>query len=357
MSSKSEIILKLYERLRQGPCTIAILTRWKKQNGYTFSDRQFYHYLSELECSLSKGNTGESIETDKGEHNAITWKLVYDKSKKGLSPYDINTFYLIKHFVPNSIIEHRKESFNKMEELFYASFSKSGFQYTADANQLALSNTNFYDITYTAAQHKIIENIIDAIQNKWKIVLLDLEINSGTYLGGFKAGDIIYPLALKLHRGSLQLCGYHENKQKACIISFDTLMKIDTLNETFNPKKYYPKLQAFFETSFGITENIDDKVYDIELEFSSKTGRFVLQFFWHASQQWTALKNGNYLLKLHCGINRELVGWIFQWMSNVKVRKPLALKELVLQKYKDCIDLYDANTELEFNNSFARKGE
>jgi hypothetical protein len=42
---------------------------------------------------------------------------------------------------------------------------------------------------------------------------------------------------------------------------------------------------------------------------------------WHATQKFPK-KNGNTLMYLECGINRELLGWLFQWMYNIRVVEP-----------------------------------
>ena len=274
------------------------------------------------------------------------------KAVKTLPFLDINTFYLTKHFIPQSIIEHRKESFAKIENIIYAQQSKDKFEYTADANNLAFSNTNFYDITYTKAQLGLIEELIWVIQNKQKIIIKKLNNDLGVYHKGYGIGNIIYLLSLKYHRGVLHLCTFSETINKAVIIPFDTLEEFTVTEKHFNPSKYQALIDEFFNTHFGITENINSKVYPIEIEFSKPTGLFIKQFFWHNSQKFSELKNGNVLMQLTCGINRELVGWIFQWMSNVKVKKPALLKKMVHEKFKDCLELYDKDIPLKYNNSF-----
>lgn len=351
--SKSEILLQLYARLKQSPCTIEILTDWKRKNGLEFHDRSLYRYLNELTNNLHI--KGESIEVSNNEKNKKTWKLVYDKSQKEFGVFDINTFFLAKHFVPQSIIAHRQKSFDKIEELIYRLQSKDKFEYTADANQLAFSNTNFYDISYTAEQQKVLEELIWAIQNKLKLIVTGLNHFSEIKLSELSIADVLLPIALKFHRGSLHVCEYNESKKKFLIIPFDVFVSFTIADKTFNPTKFKKELQHYFDTHFGISENINDKLYQIELEFSSNTGLFVSQFFWHNSLQFTILTNGNYLFKLNCGINRELVGWIFQWMSNVKVIKPIVLKNMVIKKHQECIDLQLGNRSLAYNNSFRKK--
>ncbi len=351
--TKAEIILRIYSRLRQSPCTIDILLDWREKNGYEFHNRSLYRYLNDLTNNLAI--PGETIEVIYNEKNKKTWKLVFDKSSKELTLFDINTFFLTKNFVPKSIIEQRKESFNKIEELLYEKQSKNKFEFAADAHQLEFGTTNFYDVTYTKNQQLQIEELIWAIQNKRKIILSKIYFDSGVQHGSIQNGDLVLPLALKLHRGILQLCCIIERLNILYILSYDTLINFESTNDTFNPKKYSKLLAEYFITHFGITQNINDKVYKIALEFSKGTGVFVKQFFWHSTQQWTTLKNGNHLLKLHCGLSRELVGWIFQWMSNVQVCTPKLLKDMVIAKYRECLDINYSQEKVKYNNSFSAK--
>jgi hypothetical protein len=351
--SKSEILLRLYSRLKQSPCTIDILVDWKNKNGFTFHDRSLYRYLNELANNLAI--QGETIDVSTNEKNKKVWKLVYDNSGNELSLFDINTFFLTKNFVPKSIIQNRKESFAKIEKILYQQQSKNKFELNVEANQLMFDTTNFYDVTYTALQQQKIEELIWAIQNKRKIILKDIFTESGVFQGSFADEDIILPLSLKQHRGVLQLCCFAPKINDVFILSYDTLISFEITNDTFNPKKYTKLLNDYFATHFGITPNINNHIYQIEVEFTNATGVFVKQFFWHSSQKWTTLKNGNYLLKLTCGINRELVGWIFQWMSNAKINKPALLKKMVIDKHKDCINILESKKPPQYNNSFLKK--
>jgi predicted DNA-binding transcriptional regulator YafY len=329
-----------------------ILEDWKRKNELALSNRSLYRYLKELTSALKTGN--ERIEIYNGENNKKTWKIEFDDGRNDFTIFDINTFFLIRHFVPKSIIEHRKKSVDKIEKAIYAQQSKVKYEYSADANQLAFSNTNFYDIDYTSEQQQSLEDLIWAIQNKRKIIIKDVQNDSILFAHGLKLGDAILPLALKEHRGVLQICCYDSNVKDIFIISFDSLIDFEISTESLNAKKYMPLLELFFDKHFGITKNINDKIYDIELEFAEGTGKFVRQFFWHSSQKWKQLKNGNYKLYLRCGINRELAGWIFQWMNNVKVCKPLLLKKIVLQKYESCIGLYNPSSVFKQNAFYTK---
>ena len=120
----------------------------------------------------------------------------------------------------------------------------------------------------------------------------------------------------------------------------------------FDNRDLLAALRREMDNRFGITANMDHEIYDIEIEFSEFTGKFITHNFWHHSQSITQQENGNYQMKLRCGINRELVGWIFQWMSNARVIKPQILQSLVKEKHLEILDNYESDMPLSSNNSF-----
>lgn len=90
------------------------------------------------------------------------------------------------------------------------------------------------------------------------------------------------------------------------------------------------------EKRFGITKRskVSNKPEKIELHFSRITGSFIEKFSWHNSQNIRKVDN-HYRVEFESEINRELVGWIFQWMNNVKIIKPKELQELYDDILKD----------------------
>jgi predicted DNA-binding transcriptional regulator YafY len=76
---------------------------------------------------------------------------------------------------------------------------------------------------------------------------------------------------------------------------------------------------------FGVSKNINEHTYKIVLEVSSVLAGFIKNNHWHTTQKFSK-KNGNTIMHLECGINRELLGWLFQWMYNIRVVEPEILK-------------------------------
>ena len=55
---------------------------------------------------------------------------------------------------------------------------------------------------------------------------------------------------------------------------------------------------------------------------------------------------------LTCGINRELIGWLFQWMYNVKIIEPPILKKYYEKSLKQIIKVNQNNLPLMYRNLF-----
>ena len=117
----------------------------------------------------------------------------------------------------------------------------------------------------------------------------------------------------------------------------------------------YNKLSSILEDElskrFGVSENINSKVYEIVLEFSMSTGEFVSRFFFHHSQEF-CIHNGVMRMHLRCGINRELVGWLFTWMTNVRIISPQKLKDLYVYMLQQTLDRVNSNSKLRYENYF-----
>src|SRR5690349_17290159 len=141
MSARIERLLRIYNRMRRGPVTIEIMSKWAAGAGIKVSDRQLYRDLNEL-ARLQIAEEVNIVEyTD--EKNKKIWKVEYEETYDTLTQYDINSFFLLKNFAPYTILEQRKSSIEKFEKIFYKQFSKNKYQKTIQANELYLRRTRY----------------------------------------------------------------------------------------------------------------------------------------------------------------------------------------------------------------------
>lgn len=349
MPNRTARLTRIYNRLRRGPVTIDTIKEWANHNGIDVSTRSLYRDLAEIERSMLVD--GEQLIVTEGEKNKKTWKIEFNRSKRELSHFDITSFYLLKQFAPLSLVSARSNSLHKIESLFYNSQSKSNFEHQATLASNQITATHFYEFPYSDGYNTALQDCIWSIQNQRTLIIKTIAYDYTSISASIIFPLVFCPLQVLYHRGCIHLAGV--TTEGICLIlALEQITSYELSNDMFDASKIIPVLAAEQLKRFGITENINDQVYDIEIEFSEYSGSFVSNHHWHPTQQFSRLTNGNYLLQLRCGINRELVGWIFQWMTNAQVRKPLILKEMVIQKIANMSNLYHSDIPLSSNNSF-----
>ena len=162
----------------------------------------------------------------------------------------------------------------------------------------------------------------------------------------------LFPLKIIYHNSDYYLGCYIKKTKEFRIFEINQLVEYRTLRRS---KQYdYEKLligfNTYTKTLFGVTKNIDDNIYKIKLEFSSVTGTYIETFVWHHSQKLKR-KDNTIIMTLKCGINRELVGWIFMWMYNVRIVEPPELQDYYNRTIKE-IEKINTDKSLFYKNIF-----
>ena len=340
MANNLERLIRIYNRLRRGPITIEIISKWAKSADITVSTRQLYRDLNSLQ-HLHFAD-GENVVEFADEKNRKTWKLEYEGVSEAVTQYDINSFFLFRNFIPASIQQHRKESVEKFEKILYKNLSKNKYHKQSEANELYLRKTNYHDNLYGEGEHKVVEELLWALQNKRVINILDNAVNtSNIRKDEFPFPVKLMPFELLFHRGRVHLAGVEVNKKKLLIYVVDKTFTIELTNESFNRQKYIYTYNRQMDIRFGLSEPTTNKVYNIKVEYTGSYALSTMNFHWHKTAQWKKLKNGNYMLQMQCSIGRELIGFLALGLDKVKVHQPKVLQKLLIKKYKDTLSLYE----------------
>ena len=340
----------IYQLLEIEPRTIQGICKELELKGYRTAQRQIYNDLTQLEKNYLRNNQALQITT--GQHNQKTYRLVYSDISIAVTGFDVNSYQLSRLSMTTYITEGRGESINKFRDIVAKKIMHlSKTKYAALPLEQNF-NSHFFERKYSADFNQMSEDIIWSIANN-KIIEVENVYGDATNV----SSDITYPFKLKplllvYHNGAYYTAGFIAKNNLFITIDLSKIVAYNITNQTFAHKKLLPIAKAELQKRFGLTGNIDDEVYDIELEFSSITGEFLSHYNWHPTQSFTQLKNGNYRMKMHCGINRELFGWIFRWMGNVKIIGPHKLKDLYLQQLDIINKNYSSNTSLNYSNIF-----
>ena len=240
-------------------------------------------------------------------------------------------------------IEAKKNVFKKLSLL--AKGNKIEF------NSNGLLSTNFYEVLKDDGFNLIMDDLMKAIRhdNYIKIVKIKNDFTTDN-VDSEKNNIVVAPIAIFYHRGDFFIAVME--KKAICFYEIGQLNTIEIIDRKFNRKDCLEKLEKERKRRFGVTKNINNEVYDIKLEFTNITGSLVKKYFWHSTQKfYQKTANDNVIMTLQCGINRELVGWIFQWMYNVRILEPLILKEYYSEAIKK-MNKIDNTSVFVYNNIF-----
>lgn len=348
-----ERIKFIYNLLEIDPRNVQEIVIELKKAGCAIANRQIYNDLQELEKNYLRKNQALQITT--AQHNQKTYRLVFTDSSIAVTGYDVNSYQLSRLSMTTYITEGRGDSINKFRDIVAEKIMHlSKTKYTTLPIEQNF-NSHFFERKYTSQFNNITEDIIWSIANN-KIIEIGNIYGDATSVDQ----DLIYPIKLKAlllvyHNGAYYTAGFTDKKNKFVTIDLSKITAYNITNQTFAHKKALPLAKAELQKRFGLTGNVDKEVYNIELEFSSLTGEFLSHYHWHESQSFSILKNGNYRMKMHCGINRELFGWIFRWMGNVKIIGPKKLKDLYLEQLTIMNNNYASIQPLSYTNIFKPK--
>ena len=192
-----------------------------------------------------------------------------------------------------------------------------------------------------------------AIINKVQVSIGKLELDPTSHNADFKIESItVFPISIIFHRSSYYLGVYDIKKNAYGIFDIRHIgkYKLGRKPSDFNYKSIIIGFKKYTNGHFGVTKNIDDNIYKITLEFSMVTGTYVMNFNWHHSQKFKR-KDNTIVMTLKCGINRELVGWIFMWLYNVRVIGPPELNDYYNKAIKE-IEKINTDKSLLYKNIF-----
>ncbi|MCF8274245.1 MAG: WYL domain-containing protein [Flavobacteriaceae bacterium] len=215
--------------------------------------------------------------------------------------------------------------------------------------------TNFYKQKLTDNHFEKYELIKTAIKQSKSIIITNL-INDETGDNfDFTTTNISFiPLRIINHRNTFYVGGFNNKKKCIQIFGINQLEAVLISKNVKNQLELIDKFNKELEGRFGVTKNINTEIYNIKIEISAVLAEFIKNHYWHTSQKFSK-KNGNTKMILNCGINRELMGWLFQWMYNIRIIEPNILKDYYERTIKEIQNNAITKNQLVCKNIFTDK--
>jgi predicted DNA-binding transcriptional regulator YafY len=233
---------------------------------------------------------------------------------------------------------------------FFIEISESDFTSTNESK--TYKNTNFY----VQSKSKHIDFNLNAIENAIKesksIIISEIKNDETGDNNNFETKNIFFqPIQILFHRDSYYVGGYNIVKNCIQIFGINQIEKVALSNQCELLAERTKLFDDELNKRFGVTKNINEHTYKIVLEVSSVLAGFIKNHHWHVTQKFSK-KNGNTLMHIECGINRELLGWLFQWMYNIKIIEPPLLKDYYYKTLQEIMNVNQPKTPLVYKNIF-----
>jgi predicted DNA-binding transcriptional regulator YafY len=325
----------IYQSLCEKQLDVNSIQLLLEKKGLEISIRQIQRDIHAVESYLLKDD--QELLASPSPKAKQAYKIVSKKHKEQfLSKSHIDWFFLGRAVQPQIIALNNSDDIKYLEKEF-----KKLLKSEPDSIPDKVVSSHFYEGVPNDTFKKNLENILFAIANSKHIKVGEVFADY-TSVGPIEKINNFIPSSIVFHRGNLHVAGLNVKgkKQQVMVFEIGQLRKVQVLEQAFNAKKCDELVQADLKNRFGITQNIDSKSYSITLEFTPLLGDFIKNQYWHHSQSFKETKNA-LQMSLTCGINRELVGWLFQWMSNVRIVEPPELIHL----YNTQLEMMNANTK------------
>lgn len=322
--------------LQQGPQTVESMTRHFQSIAQDSKDKVSPRQIRTDIGVIRAMNLCDETEFEKtGAANRKTWQIK-------TSSYDRNTQRLNQGVLPQVFANKRQQSLERL------------YNWQERESDEVIDSTHFYETVARVPLDEKLETVIKAIDTGRKLRLIDMEGDATSVRSLVRFPLVILPVKTLYHRGCFYLAAVTDNNHEVMTFQIDQLDMQET-DELFRRNEWVKVVEADLKNRFGVTQNMDRNTYEINLRFSSTTGEFVKNQFWHHDMNEQRLDNGDWLITFSCGINRELVGWLFQWMSNVRVVGPLKLNELYDEQLARLLTIQNQQPDepLAYTNAFA----
>jgi predicted DNA-binding transcriptional regulator YafY len=146
---------------------------------------------------------------------------------------------------------------------------------------------------------------------------------------------VIEPYRMVYAQGGLYLFAFVPEYGEPRTFAVERIKKLSLLDERFVRDEEYSSL--LYSNSLGINEGEPER---IEIEFSPRIARYVLERTWHTSQRSTLQEDGSAILELNVAVDWWLKGWILGWGPFARVLSPPHLAEDVLYELEQARRLY-----------------
>lgn len=139
---------------------------------------------------------------------------------------------------------------------------------------------------------------------------------------------VVDPYAVVPYVRSWHLIGFCHLRQAVRTFKLDRIRQASDTGRRFDPDPEFD-VEEYLAAGWGLMRGMQDPPEDVELIFSSTSGRWVVEEIWHPSQQTAWLNDGRLCFRVHIQITPEFQRWVFRYGSEVAVSRPASLRQWI----------------------------
>ena len=284
---------------------------------------------------LTLSDSGVPLVNEKLSANENAWYLM-DHFKQFIPvPLEMNEYLALEMLRANLTVFKNTTIEKDVEKL-----TKKIEQILPDNLFLQSSESKYSDIftNYSMGEYNysgkddIINNLINAIIQKRKCLVT---YDSPTTQKESKF--YIEPEKLLTYHAGLYVIFYVRNQNEFWLLAVHRILGLKVLDEKYIDDHPFDE-KEFLKHRFGL---FGGKVEKIKLRFNKSIRHYIEHKHWHLTQNITNDKKRNLILEMETAITPELISWIMSWHRNVKVIKPIDLKNEVIKEVVEMKRLYN----------------
>lgn len=322
-------IKSIYKALRNAPCDIQTLMNILKDLGIAIQKRQVYRDLLAIQYYFIRDD--ETFVCNFVNERKQFWRILPASQDKQINS-DLHFSYLLfKQTAPILFDDIQKDFFDQTADHFFNNNLLPSLS-SSNNNQLniVIETKHYFHKKYCLTAYELFKDLSWCIENYKKISINKIRIDA-TGNAIYFVPVIFVPVKFIIHKGAIYIVGVSKKK----LMAFELMEILSYHRLKINVKKDIKIYREFVDNElkkrFGLAENIDHLVYDIDLLLSFELGSHLSSFDFHPTQKIKKTTDG-YWFQYKCGINRELISWIGMWVGEIQIIQPEKLKTIFIKK-------------------------
>ncbi len=150
------------------------------------------------------------------------------------------------------------------------------------------------------------------------------------------------PYALHFSNRAWYVIGHTDHSGDVRVFKLARFTQLEPLKERFEPPKGFRAEDKLGQAWQLIPEG---KIYRVELLFTAKVGTNASEVLWHPSQKHELLEDGRCRMSFQVDGLNEIAWWICGYADQVKVLKPVKLRQMVQRMHRAAVEQYEKGYE------------